>query len=1383
MVDFSSLRAALDHARAQVASALYAQARGRAADVTGARKQEAAAKQALNQAIAAHVQATPDAAQVLRGDLPIALMPVRLETRFVRVPPTGEPTGQVGVLRVRIYPDDLAASTHEPELTDDELLAGQQYWASGDRLASWGALVARYPSPRAAWIVRATASGQAPASRAHSWTRPAEAILPDRFRVVAYRGAASIGQWGGPVVEPLTLTIAPSVDAQKLVAAPNGDGLQLDADLLWTIDFQAAHDAGLGVELPLQEEDFRLGFDLVIAFGVKSTFALGDGSRHLGALLDAHHYTRGWAIVPQGTPTSHAPGVRAAWPPDDPAGASSFAVERQTVVTGDGAGLALALGLSPDSVAHVAGADVRDDGAAQAMLTALWPATLGYQLEQMMAPADASKPAMFDPRAVEAAYQFARTFARARGPLPAFRVGPTPYGLLPTTSLMRLAAADKTPLPSALAGLRARLLAAAAGAPMVRPESSTADDDLLSVLRLDASARSFLVQVLTGWDLQSRLGGVLGVDVATLLGIEAGWSTRVQPLLVDAGLPSANAPRVALASRGVSELYDGLLVARASADREQPLPDGANYITWIATQLAQKTTALADDALPDAYDRTLLYQLLRHAVLVEQQRASGAVREPEIVTAPAPRVTHTAETIAPRPPGLVVAGATNHLDDLQAALGTLAKLPIAELERLVGETLDLCSHRFDAWITSLATSRLADLRAGWKTNPPTTMPVHFGACGWVEQLKPASAPPSTAGGFMHAPSMNHARAAAVLRSGFLARNQPGSSEYALDLSSANVRDGLAFLARVRDGEALADLLGLEIETRLRADPPTAIKCLAALRQEFPSTSSPLADGLAAVRAWRAHAMKTPVPDAIMSDVDRRLDAAADLLTSEAVYRMVLGNAPGAAAGLDALSLGTRPPEPQIAHVPPSGVGLLHRVAVVLGDDVAPGWPVDASHPLSPRGATGRYVDAWVGRLLGDPARVRCRVVAAAGAIVVSLADLVADPTALLRPLDLLALASQQLDGDSELERRILAHAKLAGASIVFDADPTWGSGAVTFPALLELARAVDLLVSSATPLAASHLAPPSSPVADTTNPDRAARAQSALNVLASLSPASPGGARAYLQQAAAFGIAGAYPRWDASDADLGAAVTRVQTEQGDRATRASKLTDAAEIARVVFGRAVPLVGAFTPPPGAANAKPPAGLGVNDALKWLQKAARARPALDRWRRARLYADELGAAPASLAVAQLPSSPNASWAALPGPPPPRGALSLVLERASGGAAWAGLLVDEWTELVPAPTQQTGVALNFHAPRAEAPLALLLAVPPANAATWSSDVLTDLVRETFELVKLRSLTPELLASFASLLPATCLSVNTAGDALSTPLYASTIAPVQVAGPVVGG
>jgi hypothetical protein len=91
-------------------------------------------------------------------------------------------------------------------------------------------------------------------------------------------------------------------------------------------------------------------------------------------------------------------------------------------------------------------------------------------------------------------------------------------------------------------------------------------------------------------------------------------------------------------------------------------------------------------------------------------------------------------------------------------------------------------------------------------------------------------------------------------------------------------------------------------------------------------------------------------------------------------------------------------------------------------------------------------------------------------------------------------------------------------------------------------------------------------------------------------------------------------------------------------------------------------------------------------------------------------------------------------------------------------SGLLLDEWTEVVPARTEETGLAFHFDRPNCEPPQTMLLALPPAYTGGWRWQDLVDTVRETMDLAKKRAIEPDHIDStaYARFLPATISAVT---------------------------
>ncbi len=88
----------------------------------------------------------------------------------------------------------------------------------------------------------------------------------------------------------------------------------------------------------------------------------------------------------------------------------------------------------------------------------------------------------------------------------------------------------------------------------------------------------------------------------------------------------------------------------------------------------------------------------------------------------------------------------------------------------------------------------------------------------------------------------------------------------------------------------------------------------------------------------------------------------------------------------------------------------------------------------------------------------------------------------------------------------------------------------------------------------------------------------------------------------------------------------------------------------------------------------------------------------------------------------------------------------------APQAGLLVDEWTEVIPNRVETTGIAMHYNQPNTEPPQTILLAVSPNIDGSWSWDDLVGILTDTFDRAKRRAVEPDFLQEtpYAQLLPA---------------------------------
>jgi hypothetical protein len=1357
-------------------------------------------------------------AQPPQANVPITFLPLRIETRF------GKSSDGKPELWVRVFPDDIHVNSFEPGLTAAESAARAAFLADPGangtdpdlRLAAWARIARQFGPARAAWIV-APAAGTS-GSRASDWTRaPNTALLPDRFIFCAYDAE------GGVIRQPG----AEIADGTVLGPSPAGGDPATDEGLRWTRDFQRAVDLGLAARLAISAAQAADGFTRVMVFGVKSRLDPVSAAQRLGDALDAHHFTSGIELLPVGTPTNNAEGTRSGYAGDDPGFARSFAVERgrpRTPSPGrrDGDRLAAGLGITAARFAFVRGAEGRHDDAPTAMNTVLWPATLGYYLGQLVTGA------VPDPAStLSAARAHFIAWVRARGPWPTLRIGRQPYGVLPVLWSGAYQPIEGTPVTAQLMSLLQLMrptwrMSAARVARVGR--GGDPDATLAAVLGLAPSSTSYAGRTVLGPQFNQYYWQFIGQPAASK------WWTQLQQ---SATAGFGTAAQIMASTRIANATYLGMHFSLSSKLVAQPLTDAAladNYLTVLGAMTFDKLR----DVPPPPQPAPLLALLVRHAALRQYADTAYELLGEQVPAAdrldaevfnltsatPTPSVwNHLGRTLADGT--LVGAYLDQHKLDGPAAfvefwhaLGTLRTLSTTELDRVLRESFDLCSHRLDAWYTSLASLRLDWLRK----QPHNQQTLYLGAYGWVEDVRPQ--PGQTSWGYVHAPSLGHAATAAVLRSGYLTHQDSANNAPALrlDLSSGRVRKAQHLLDGVRAGQPLGALLGYQFERALH------VRHLDAYISNFRIVApvegvagDHVVDGLKLLEQlqnipWGSKqgnagvplpARGTPTKQALdneLSLLNDALDAVSDLMLAESVYQLVGGSALRAGATVDALGRGESPPPVlDVTRTPRRGGVITHRLLVLLPDGPAAGWP------LTPRGQAEPRLNAFVASLLGPPTRVRARaqIVSPAKTIVATVALTLADLG--LGPLDIVALRERAPGavGQSEIEQRLawLAWSRRPaatpdGSSIVLriDRDPAASPDTLSIDELLTAAASARALLAAGRGATMSDFASPEQPTDLSVDlaelKTRADAATAALHTARARFDDPTSTLDQALSGAALFGADGAVPDLDPRAwlaqagrvrVDLDARLAHLAAlEAGFQRASASpaELRDH-ELARfgIVFGpsfRAVPRLSAAgavaLPALFAASVKLLAG-HPREPLLWLSRVARVRPGAARLDEALLHAEILhSGARRELAVAQLPPSATDVWAGLPLTPgtKPSDRISIVALGAPATAA-AALFVDEWLETVPNASETTGVTFHIDDARSRAPQAILLGVQPDAFPEWTLESVEGTLLEAIELTHFRTVDPDGLAGMGHFLPALFFATNLGDgppDTISTDL-----------------
>jgi hypothetical protein len=571
--------------------------------------------------------------------------------------------------------------------------------------------------------------------------------------------------------------------------------------------------------------------------------------------------------------------------------------------------------------------------------------------------------------------------------------------------------------------------------------------------------------------------------------------------------------------------------------------------------------------------------------------------------------------------------------------------------------------------------------------------------------------------------------------------------------------------------------------------------------------------------WSAGAAGAPVPPgklplagspqqqavlAVLASLDDAVDAVGDLTLAESVHQIVQGNPVRTGATLAAMATGeVPPPETEVSRTPRSGMAHTYRVAIAANPSAgdATAWATDARQR---RAGAEPTLNRWAAQLLGDPSRVRCRAsyLDQSGAVLGT--DQLTFDQLMLSPLDVVHLAGPAGPaGRSELEQRLRgaftarrgALPVPAGTQPVLDLgrDPSWPASTLSVTELVELAREGRAVITAGRALTGADLCPPDAPAPGTIDTaelgSRAAIARAALSALQASWPAGAAAAAALreaLLQAAHFGVAGAVPvTFEDAAADqeqLAAQAGSVRTEVTGRLAAATAAADPASELTAIFGPDFTVLPHFAAPGAATLAAAfaaSAGLQGGDvlaAVTWCARIAMVRPGAGRLHAALTAAEATGgAAGPEFTIAQLPYSAGDRWVALPfaaGQRPAGSRTSLAVAAAGPldvTKAIAGLLADEWVEVVPDPVQTTGVAFEYLTPGATAPQAILLAVAPDTAASWTPATLQATVAQALDIARIRAVDPESLDEVGHFLPALYFAANLDSDTASTDFTAA--------------
>lgn len=1073
-------------------------------------------------------------------------------------------------------------------------------------------------------------------------------------------------------------------------------------------------------------------------------------------------------------------------------------------------------------------------------------------------------------------------------------------------------------------------------------KAGNSGENLMKVLGLHPVSTEFYQRVGYSFDHLKNLeafsqGGKYFSDVFKMT-IEKMFTRQLlKNFDYDQNYPNGSPKPVPLLLQLIFQNYHVTLDKKNFVDTQELSEEGPNnlhYLSWLLNNASDIKKLEAQDFGSEQKPNTLLYMMLLNSMLLESGQSiykylskrnivSGelirsrkfmnistapSVSQWEIFQAPVNRIIATETSSLPLYSHIRTQftnpaenDSTGNLKDQMWALEKLKDISTAGLERALTEHIDILSYRLDAWQTSLFYRRLQEQRNLTHDNTQRHKGIYIGSFGYLENVFPGRNrrkkvsenilpdelktekdnlyTETENGGYVHAPTLNHATAAALLRNGYLTHADPENKELlAVNLSSERVRRAKHIIDGIRNGQTLEVLLGYQFErglhdwSSLAVNPVILNHLKPNFRQAFPlkKTKIPqegkvtgpeetvndfhVVNGLALAKTKTAFpygittfpALSEIQINAIKKEkenLENSLDSLKDVLTAESAYQLALGNFDRAAAVLQAISGGLMPPEVEVIQsARGTDMVLTNRVVIHFDSTLTENpWPLI---PLTQKALTEPGLNYWLGTLIGDPEKIKCRVAAVDGDGNIlrrtddtEIVDFVTLQDLALQPVDFMYLIRNRLQesGPSELEARV--RYVFAGNNFLSDrtvtriefsrTDAENDPEVKSFAEILPLVNHMRNLVSSSRPVLAKDYLPASkelvSPENNENNIDLAdfqARVQNAfnnLNLLASLllpaiedadsfrTEAFVNNLRNKIKSIADAGFPYTFPQssfgHDTAQTDLlvtqGRSVLKRINEFRETFNKKiaeisdpgmhlpdQKVSVLTELIKSILGEDFVILPRFSfinvpDITQAYNSRSQLLNYTTNSLKiplvvseWLHGISLVRPKMHTLEFIRLLNDTFNPQLLSMEPIQLPYRANDTWLAVDFPSGTtidHDTISLIQYNPQGfepAKSQCGLLIDDWTEVIPNKDEVTGITFNFDQPDSMPPQLILLAVTPEETGSWKWENLVSTITDTIERAKARAVEPDhidKISGISTLLPATHSEFSTGKNNLS--------------------